>query len=154
MSILPISELITLLFDNISGPDGKKYSMVDLAQKTGISVNTIGHYKRGSHENPTLENIKAILAVFQMPLAYLDCTNKVDAMKMITTIHSDTAVEQEPALPQMRFRMPAANMSDEALHQVAGLLSWILEREEALKNGDEEPPLPDFSDKDKYEGHN
>ncbi|MGB7337691.1 MAG: helix-turn-helix transcriptional regulator [Phototrophicaceae bacterium] len=148
MTILSFSVLLNLLLDNVPDPDGKKYSIVGLAQETGISINQIGHYKRGTHENPTLENIKAILAVFQMPLAYLDCTNKVDAMKMITTIHADKPIEQDPAPPQIRFRAPSSYMSDEALNQVAGILSWILEREEALKNGDEEPPLPDFSDQD------
>jgi len=148
MTRLSFSVLLNLLIDNIPDDNGDKYSLAEISHQTGISVNQLGHYRRGSHTNPTLENLVAMMDLFGMPLAYLDCTNKIDAMKMITEIHGgEIPDEKQSELPSVRFRNPEGlNISDEALYQVKELLQWVFAREEALKKGDEEPPLPDFSD--------
>jgi len=150
MTRLSFSVLLNLLIDNIPDESGDKYSLAEISRQTGISVNQLGHYRRGSHTNPTLENIVMIMDLFDMPLAYMDCTNKVDAMKMITEIHpQDSDSEADSESPSVRFRTPEGlNISDEALYQVKELLQWVFAREEALKKGDEEPPLPDFSESD------
>jgi len=146
MSRLSFSVLLNMLIDNIHNSDGKKYSISQISREVGISVNQLSLYRRGTHENPTLENIVAILDMFQMPIGYLDCTNKVDAMKMITEVHIKEP-EKSPEL-SVRFRQPyGVDISDESLLQLKDVLGWIFAREEALKNGEEEPPLPDFSDK-------
>lgn len=150
MARLSFSVLLNLLIDNISDENGHKYSLSEISRQTDISVNQLGHYRRGSHTNPTYENIVMIMDFFEMPLAYLDCTNRVDAMKMITTIHPQ-AEDRETAskLPSLRFRTPEGlSISDEALYQVKELLQWVFDREEALSKGDEEPPLPDFAESD------
>jgi len=145
MSRLPFSILFNLLIDNVPDSEGNKYSLGGLSREIGISVNQLSLYKRGNHNNPTIENAMAILDFFSMPIAYLDCNNKVDAMKMIVSIHGSN--EKPPTLPPVRFRNPEGlTISDEAMYQVKELLSWVFAREEALKNGDPEPPLPDFRD--------
>lgn len=148
MARLSFSVLLNLLIDNIPDEHGDKYSLSEISRQTGISVNQLGHYRRGSHENPTYDNLVTLMDLFAMPLAYLDCTNKVDAMKMITAIHAEEAPgDGQSELPSVRFRNPEGlNISDEALYQVKELLQWVFAREEALKKGDEEPPLPDFSE--------
>jgi len=147
MTRLSFSILLNLLIDNIPDENGDKYSLSEISRHTGISANQLGHYRRGSHTNPTYENIVMIMDFFEMPLAYLDCTNRVDAMKMITTIHPQEGDGEEAyKLPSVRFRTPdGLSISDEALYQVKELLQWVFDREEALSNGDEEPPLPNFS---------
>ena len=148
MARLSFSVLLNLLIDNIPDEHGDKYSLSEISRQTGISVNALGHYRRGSHSNPTYDNIVTIMDFFEMPLAYLDCANKVDAMKMITEIHGEeTPDDGQSKIPSVRFRNPEGlNISDEALYQVKELLQWVFAREEALKKGDEEPPLPDFSE--------
>ena len=148
MARLSFSVLLNLLIDNIPDEGGDKYSLSEISRQTGISVNALGHYRRGSHSNPTYDNIVMLMDFFEMPLAYLDCTNRVDAMKMITTIHPQEE-DQEAAskLPSVRFRTPEGlSVSGEALHQVKELVQWVLDREEALSKGEDEPPLPDFSE--------
>lgn len=145
MRRLTFSTLFNLLIDNVPNAAGEKYSLTEMSRLTNISVNQLGHYKRGTHGNPTLDNVTIILNLFQMPHAYLDCINKVDAMKMITAIHGPRH-EESYELPPVRFRNPQGlDISDEALYQVKEILAWVFAREEALKNGDDEPPLPDFS---------
>lgn len=148
MARLSFSVLLNLLIDNIPDENGDKYSLSEISRQTGVSVNQLGHYRRGTHTNPTYENIVMIMDLFGMPLAYLDCTSRVDAMKMITEIHpQEGSSEANSKLPSVRFRSPEGlNISDEALYQVKELLQWVFAREEALKKGDEEPPLPDFSE--------
>lgn len=148
MARLSFSVLLNLLIDNIPDEQGDKYSLSEISRQTGISVNALGHYRRGSHTNPTYDNIVMIMDFFEMPLAYLDCTNRVDAMKMITTIHpQEEDREVASKLPSVRFRTPEGlSISDEALYQVKELLQWVFDREEALSKGDDEPPLPDFSE--------
>lgn len=150
MARLSFTVLLNLLIDNIPDEHGDKYSLSEISRQTEISVNQLGHYRRGSHTNPTYENIVVIMDFFGMPLAYLDCTNRVDAMKMITTIHpQEEDLEADAKLPSVRFRTPEGlSISDEALHQVKELLQWVFDREEAVSKGDEEPPLPDFSEKE------
>ena len=148
MARLSFTVLLNLLIDNIPDDNGDKYSLSEISRQTGISVNALGHYRRGSHTNPTYDNIVMVMDFFEMPLAYLDCTNRVDAMKMITTIHPQEE-EQEAAsnLPSVRFRtLEGLSISDEALYQVKEILQWVFDREEALSKGDDEPPLPDLSE--------
>lgn len=148
MTRLSFSVLLNLLIDNIPDNSGDKYSLSEISRQTGISVNQLGHYRRGSHTNPTYDNIVTIMDFFEMPLAYLDCTNRVDAMKMITKIHPQEEDHKEGStLPSVRFRTPEGlSISDEALYQVKELLQWVFDREEALSKGDDEPPLPNFSE--------
>ncbi|MEO1645199.1 MAG: helix-turn-helix transcriptional regulator [Chloroflexota bacterium] len=147
MTRLSFTDLLNLLIDNIPDEEGDKYSLAEISRQTGISVNQLGHYRRGTHSNPTLENVVTLLDLFEMPLAYLDCTNKVDAMKMITEHHTQGVAEDTSSeFPSVRFRNPEGlNISDRALHQVTELLQWVFAREEAIKKGEDEPPLPDFS---------
>ena len=147
MKRLSFTVLLNLLMDNIPDKNGDKYSLAELSRETGISVNQLGHYRRGTHSNPTLENVIVLLDLFEMPLAYLDCTHKVEAMKMLTARHPQGDVADEASeLPSVRFRNPEGlNVSDKALYQVTELLQWVFAREEALKKGEAEPPLPDFS---------
>lgn len=148
MARLSFTVLLNLLIDNIPDEQGDKYSLSEISRQTGISVNALGHYRRGSHTNPTYDNIVTMMDFFGMPLAYLDCTNKVDAMKMITTIHpQEEDREAASELPSVRFRTPdGLSISDEALYQVKELLKWVFDREKALSRGDDEPSLPDFSE--------
>ena len=150
MARLSFTVLLNLLIDNIPDDNGDKYSLSGISRQTGISVNALGHYRRGSHTNPTYDNLVMIMDFFEMPLAYLDCTNRVDAMKMITTIHpQEEDLEADAKLPSVRFRTPEGlSVSGEALHPVKELVQWVLDREEALSKGEDEPPLPDFSEEE------
>ncbi|MEL6407412.1 MAG: helix-turn-helix transcriptional regulator [Chloroflexota bacterium] len=148
MTRLSFTDLFNLLIDNIPDEGGDKYTLAEMSRQTGISVNQLGHYRRGTHTNPTLENVTSLLDLFEMPLAYLDCTNKVEAMTIIIEHHPQGVVVDETSeLPSVRFRNPEGlNISDRALYQVTELLQWVFAREEALKKGEDEPPLPDFSE--------
>ena len=57
MTRLSFSVLLNLLIDNIPDENGDKYSLSEISRQTGVSVNQLGHYRRGSHTNPTYENI-------------------------------------------------------------------------------------------------
>lgn len=145
MSRIPFSTLFNLLLDNVRKPNDSKYMLTEIAEATELSTTQLSLYKRKLHNNPTIENATAILDFFDMPVVLIDCESEVEALNIIHSVRDKA--KKEPALPPVRFRNPEGlSISDEAMYQVKELLSWVFAREEALKNGDPEPPLPDFSE--------
>ncbi|MDQ7035569.1 MAG: helix-turn-helix transcriptional regulator [Anaerolineae bacterium] len=81
MSRITFSEIFNLLLEHVPKADGSKYTLVELSDLIGISRPQLTQYKSGKHNNPTLESIRAILDVFEMPMTLLDCDDQVEALR-------------------------------------------------------------------------
>jgi transcriptional regulator with XRE-family HTH domain len=119
--------------------------LTEIAEETGISEQNLGLYKRGKHNNPTIENVCNILDYFNVPMAYLDSKSEMDAIHFL---HDH--LNSEANLAEARYRnSQGMDLSSTALNQVRDLMSWVLESERAKEQGLPQPPLPRFTDDDK-----
>ncbi|MGB7339854.1 MAG: helix-turn-helix transcriptional regulator [Phototrophicaceae bacterium] len=140
MTPISFSVIFNLLLKYCHKSDGKKYTLVELAETIDISRPQLTQYKMGNHNNPTLESIRSILDVFGMPITLLDCHDEAEAIQLIQD------VQNGGVNPSLRFRNPdARGLSDEALTQVESIFEWIVKREKAIRDGDDIPDLPEFS---------
>jgi transcriptional regulator with XRE-family HTH domain len=134
---MTFSQLFNILLDHIYHDDGSKFTLVEISRATGISPNQLSLYKRHQHDNPTIENVVAILDFFKVPMAYLDSPTELDAIRFIKKLN-------EP-VPQIRLRnSDGLELSEKGLMQIQQVVSWALAREKAIEKGDPEPPLPNF----------
>lgn len=141
MLTIKFSTIFNLLLKNCPKPNGAKYTLVELSETIGISRPQLTQYKMGKHNNPTLESIRSILDIFGMPITLLDCKDEEEALQLIKDVQSGRVNST------VHFRNPdARGLSDEALTQVESIFEWIVKREKAIRDGEDIPDLPDFSD--------
>lgn len=63
-------ELLNYLFATKVKPGGKRYTLRDVADATGISIAFLSEARRGNKENPPKEFIEALADFFEVPPAY------------------------------------------------------------------------------------
>jgi len=144
MDYIDFSDLLNLLMNHCRKENGRPYSLAELSRGTGISGNQLGMYRRHQHNNPTLESIRSILDFFQMPIAILESRTQSEALAMITAVQNGQKIHH-PSQAIANALPRETEPSDEGMEQMKALVDWVIRRERALLNGEEEPVPPDFS---------
>ncbi len=134
---LTIQQLINLLFNHITLPDGRPYTTKEVAAQTGVSLSMISAMRTGTRTNPSLEIVQAILHFFNVPLAYMDAQTKEEAIEIL----QNRELYNQP----IRFRgIEDVGLSPKAQKQVEALLKYIVQHEKAVAEGRPEPNPPKF----------
>ena len=137
MSGVTTQLLINLLFNNITQPDGRQYTVKEVAEQTGVSLAMISQLRTGSRTNPSLEITKALLHFFDVPLSYMDAETKEEAIEILQN--------RDANKPPIRFRgIEDVGLSPKAQKQVEALLKYIVAHEKAVAEGRAEPKPPRF----------
>ena len=70
MDIPPFGVLLSLLFEKRLRPDGKRFSIYQVAEAAGVSPQYIGQLRTGAREDPRLSVVQGIASFFEVPAGF------------------------------------------------------------------------------------
>jgi transcriptional regulator with XRE-family HTH domain len=138
---LTLKEQINFLFDTITHPDGRPYTLFEVAEHLNISTATINQLRTGRIKNPTLPTLKQLCQFFGVPLNFFDCQTYDACYEVV----AQTRLPEAPEAAEIAFR--ASRLSPKSQERLLQALSWIEEAERQLESGNAVPHWP--SDKDR-----
>lgn len=133
---LPFGDILKLLFEHRTRPDGTAYKAIEVARATGISPAQLSLLVSGQQRNTSIDFARAILRFFDVPIQILEATSEQQVIDAIATRQPKTeaAIRLRSAL--------GSELSPRALRQIGQLVEYVLEREHAARQGLPLPPVP------------
>lgn len=125
---LSLAEKIELLFEYRRRPDGRKYTLQDLADRTGLNPATIWKVRRGVDKNPGYNLLTALCSCFKVPLAYFDCQTEETCRQFL---EGKVVAEAGEGVSKIAFR--AAGLSEEGKTAVARMIEYVRQAEQSEK---------------------
>ncbi|WP_324668647.1 tetratricopeptide repeat protein [Geochorda subterranea] len=92
---MTVSEKIAHLFRTVRRPDGKPWTLQDVASATGLSVSYIWRLRSGKATNPTKAVLERLSAVFGVPVGYFMDDAPVDPQTSTSTTGKAQAVVEQ-----------------------------------------------------------
>lgn len=105
-----MTESIRRLFETVRRPDGKAWTLQEVAQRTGLSVSYIWRLRSGRATNPTTLVLERLADFFGVPVSYFVGTD-------------DTTGVDQHAIPQQQKASPGHLHETERAHRVHRLLA-------------------------------
>ncbi len=147
-SVKPIAvkDLLDFLFKHIHHPEGRSYTVTEVADATGLSYVTIYTLLQGRSKKPTLPTVQALSDFFGVPLSFFECKSYEECYSVLENVQdADEAQEALPAnveLGEIIFR--ARELSPEAQHDLLTLVKWVQAAERQREAGKDVPEFPPF----------
>lgn len=137
----PLAERLDRLFDTVRRPDGKIYSLREVADgvtATGepISHAYVGQLRKGQRSDPSLGHLRGLARFFGVPVEYFTSTQ--------VAAEVDKELDLAAALQQMRARtvalrdsvIPEAESAIGALTELLQVIRGLEERRDDAGDGD------------------
>lgn len=128
---LSVPELVCLLYKHRRKPDGGSYIDRDVSEATGISQSSLSAIRRGTIQNPRIDNIKALCRFFNVKLAYFEATSENEALDMIAAGRSEESYE-------MKLAMRLNRLSEDARKDLERILTYVMRADRSMHNTPED----------------
>jgi transcriptional regulator with XRE-family HTH domain len=130
---ISFADLLNLLFDHVCKPDGRPYTIMEVADGSGIKYESIRAIKLRRSLNPGIGTLLPIAKFFGVSIAYFEAETEEAALDIIKQ-----EVKIIPLAHRYAFRI--ANLSETAQRDIERILAWIEEAESARSPLDEDKP--------------
>ena len=80
---LPVNKQIELLLEHGRDADGHRYSLADVAKRTGIRYQTLSNLINGSSSNPRLETLRSLCRLYEISLDYFSCETEETCLNLL-----------------------------------------------------------------------
>jgi transcriptional regulator with XRE-family HTH domain len=134
---ISLADLLKLLFVHIRKPNGRTYTVMEVADASGIKYESIRAIKLGRSLNPSLNTLLPLAKFFGVSLSYFEAETKEAALDII-----NQEIKVIPLSHRYAFRI--ANLSESAQRDIVRVLAWIEEADAARQRGES----PDKNDPD------
>jgi transcriptional regulator with XRE-family HTH domain len=143
---LPLSEQLSILFENVLNAERRPYQLQEISEATGISTATLSQLRAGKNENPQLATLRALCQFFNVPLRYFETTSREECLAILTESwnHQPTETGANPKISEIALR--AVQLSPNSRKNLLTLLKWVEASERAHMNGEIPPPLLEDED--------
>lgn len=85
--LFPLCRQLEILFEIMLDPDGRPYSLTELAKATDLTLNTVSRLKTGRITDPRLSTLIAICDFFGVGLDYFNCTSEAECYQVLAQIN-------------------------------------------------------------------
>jgi transcriptional regulator with XRE-family HTH domain len=135
---ITISQKVDLLFEQMRGPDGKRYRYEDVERATGIKPSTISQLRRRTQQDPQFRTVMALARFFGISLAFFatDMTREEAAAYLIDpdNVHYLDEIKerrmqtQAEGLERQRnlLALRAAYLDEAGIEAVTKMIDYIL----------------------------
>jgi transcriptional regulator with XRE-family HTH domain len=138
---LPVAEQLNLLFEAVRHPDGRPYTLQEVADRTGISVGTLSQMRGGRIKNPQLNTLRVLCRFFGVPLRYFETCTLDECYALLTPSPTETT-----PLNEIAFR--ASGLSPRSQRDILTIIKWVQAAEAQQGDGAGLPPLPNLESDD------
>lgn len=145
-SVKPIAvkDLLDFLFKHIHHPEGRPYTVTEVADATGLSYVTIYTLLQGRSKKPTLPTVQALCDFFGVALNFFECRSYDECYAVLESSRNSenesTSEKSSPQLGEIIFR--AQDLSPEGQQDLLTLIKWVQAAERERKAGRDVPNLP------------
>lgn len=135
---LPVSEQIQILFEIVTHPTGRPYTMQEVSDQIGVSLATISQLRTGRIKNPQLNTLRELCRFFQVPLRYFETQTPEECYAILT----DDSPLVTSEINEIAFR--ATRLSPSSQRDVLTLIKWVQAAEHQRTEDGDLPPLPNL----------
>lgn len=139
---LPLADQINILFEVITNPDGRPFTIQEVADQIDVSLATISQLRNGKINNPQLNTIRELCRFFDIPLRYFETTTPEECYAVI----AENDVQNLPQLNEIAFR--ALKLSPQSQRDVLNMVKWAQAAELEKTLDADFPSLPSLEDDD------
>lgn len=137
-AIITISQKVDLLFEQMRGPDGKRYRYEDVERETGIKPSTISQLRRRTQQDPQFRTVMALARFFGVSLTFFATEMTRDEaiaylaeptnVEYLSQVKSRRAESEALGLERQRdlLAMRAAYLDEAGIQAVATMIDYIL----------------------------
>jgi transcriptional regulator with XRE-family HTH domain len=143
---LPLSEQLNILFEVVTHPSGRPFTLNEVSEPTDLSLATISQMRNGKIKNPQLNTLRELCRFFNVPLRYFETTSPAECYALLTG-NTDKIT---PEINEIAFR--ASNLSPKSQRDLLTVIKWVQAAEAQQKEGHHLPPLPGLEDYDDARG--
>lgn len=126
MNNLPLWRQLEILFDTVPAPDGKPYSLTEIAAATGVALNTLSRLKTGRIEDPRLSTLLILTKFFNISLDYFNCRTETACYQFL-----QQELHRHSTMPEIALRV--REMSSDVMAELQRMVTYI----ESLQEGDD-----------------
>ncbi len=141
---LPVSQQLKILFEVVTHPDGRPYTIKEVSQQINISPATISQMRSGKIKDPQLNTLRELCRFFNVPLRYFETATAEECY----TVLVDRVGEITPAINEIALR--SLNLSPESQRDILTVIQWVQAAEQQRKAGKNLPPVPGL---ESYDDH-
>lgn len=116
--ISPSRQLLILLREGID-TDGHKHNMASLAAKSGLSAQALAKMLSGKTRSPRLLTIRAVCAVYALPIDYFDCDTEAACRAWLERHHRT----RSPLIAEIA--RIADQLSPHHRHSLNAVIRWL-----------------------------
>lgn len=132
---LPVAEQLNILFEVLTRPDGRPYTLKEVSDATGVSLATLSQMRNGKILNPQLNTLRDLCVHFNVPLQYFGTRSRDECYDIIQG-------EQTPTKGINEIAFRAARLSEGAQRDILIIIEWMQMAEQAREKDKDLPPLP------------
>ncbi len=118
MNTLPLWRQLEILFDTVPAPDGKSYSLTEVAAATGIALNTLSRLKTGRIEDPRLSTLLILMNFFHLSLDYFTCQTETACYQFL-----QQELHRRSTMPEIALRV--REMSSDVMAELQRMVTYI-----------------------------
>jgi len=133
---LPLAQQIQILFDAVTHPDGRPFTIREVSDEIDVSLAAISQMRSGRIKNPQLNTLRELCRFFDVPLRYFEARTVEDCYAVL----ADARTDIQPQVSEITFR--ATQLSPAAQQDVLTLIKWVQAAEQHYQADDSLPPLP------------
>lgn len=126
---LPLDQQIKILFETVTDPQQKPFTLRTVSEATGISLPGLSQLRSGKIANPQLSTLRALCDFFNVPLRYFDTTSRDECLAVIAQGRpiEDTSITQIIA-------SIAVSLSQQGQQDLLAIVQWALAAERQNPN--------------------
>lgn len=141
---MAVKDLLEFLFKHIHHPEGRPYTVTEVADATELSYVTIYTLLQGRSKKPTLPTVQVLCNFFGVPLGFFECRSYDECYAILENIRNSENdggdSRNSPQLGEIIFR--AQDLSPEGQQDLITLIKWVQAAERERKAGRDVPNLP------------
>lgn len=141
---MAVKDLLEFLFKHIHHPEGRPYSVTEVADATNLSYVTIYTLLQGRSKKPTLPTVQALCDFFGVPLGFFECRSYDECYKVLENSKNEendsVGGRNSAQMGEIIFR--AQDLSPEGQQDLITLIKWVQAAERERKAGRDVPNLP------------
>jgi transcriptional regulator with XRE-family HTH domain len=141
--LLPIAEQLNILFDVVTHPEGRPYTLNEVSEKIDVSLPTLSQLRTGKIKNPQFHTLRELCRFFNVPLRYFETATREECYAILA---GDT---DKPVAPLSEIALRSTSLSTDAQRDVLNLIKWVQAAEQLRREGKDLPPLPGLDTSDK-----
>src|SRR5690606_33408408 len=93
---IPVNKQIELLLEHGRDTRGHRYSLADVAKRTGIRYQTLSNLINGSSNNPRLETLRSLCRLYSISLDYFCCETEEACLNILKQhiVHNSPNIQE------------------------------------------------------------